>query len=450
MIRYASILLLLCAASCATQPQAPQAPADLQKWRTRFSVLAEKNLGKVYNGDLDGYVAAVRSETKVDDWVSQLVAGDLVYRVSPVAATPFHQAALKLAPTEGVLHLELAYDYQRAGDCNRAIPEWQAADKLRALGGPATAIAAYCFFRVGRIDEALALWDRIQWPANRIALDFALAEMAMGTQALDTHIQALAKARRGDDKAFNTLIGNALDWKRDWWNSSESREAFDVVRALAKELKPADLQLARELDCANEVIAAKNSAAVPDILRRYRFVIEGGELPKNSEVAKYLFSRISYLDAFPKQELLDRHRATLDARARSAEGDIAALEILAFLQVSVRDKAGLKASDELGWRRYHVAKFAVSRVLGSYGNDDGWKSGGEALLAEALNEFPEQAELHKLRYEKFPPPVAERQQYLMQWLFAEYAGVTRNIVGTRTSTPLASVVHTLRKNREGR
>ena len=73
-------------------------------------------------------------------------------------------------------------------------------------------------------------------------------------------------------------------------------------------------------------------------------------------------------------EVLRRHGAELQARARSEAGDLPALEMLAYLQVSVGDQAALKASDELGWRRYRVAKFAKSRLIGALSDEQEWNA----------------------------------------------------------------------------
>jgi len=429
-----------------------QAPADAQRWKAVFRTIAEKNEPKLMVGDIDGFVAAIRSAVNDTDWVSQLVAGDAVYRASPLAAIPFHEAAAKLAAGEGMPQLELAFDYQRTGHCDRAIPAWEAADRLGVLTSPATAVAAYCFFRVGKIDEALALWSRVQWPRHRVSLDFALSEMAMGSLALEVHTKAYAEARAGDEKALGKLIENALDWRKDWWNTGVNPAALDAARELAKTIRPADVRLHRELDCASESSTAKDSASLLDVLRRHRFLIEDGELPKSSEVAKFLFARIDAMKAAPLGDLLDRHRSSLETRARSEDGDVAALEILAFLQAQARDYAGLKRSDELGWRRYHLAKFAASRLMSALNDKQEWSTRGETLLKEAIKDFPEQALLHKLRYEMFPPLPSERDRYLMEWLFAEYAGLSRSLsgIGIPTSTTLASVVLTLRKRREER
>lgn len=422
-------------------------PQEVQRWRTAFQAITDQNEQRLLTGDIEGYVSAIRSAVKADDWVSQLVAGDAVYRISPAAALPFHEAAAKLAPSEGLPHLELAFDYQRAGQCERAILAWQTADRFRALGSPNTAIAAYCFFRAGRIDEALALWARVEWPRHRVSLDFAIAEMAMGSLALDTHVKAYVLAQAGDEKALKTLIGNALNWRADWWNAGINPKAFDAVRGLAKSIRPSDSRLHRELDCANEASKIKDADSMLDLLRRCRLLIGDGELPASSEVAKFLLARLNAVKAAPA-DFLERHRAALEARSRSAEGDLAALEILAFLQVQARDHTGLKATNDLGWRRYRVAKFASSRLIAAMSDQHEWNARGETLLKEALNDFPQESVLHRIRYEAFPPAPSERERYLMAWLFAEYAGLSGNLVGMPTSTTLASVVFTLRTRRE--
>ncbi len=430
--------------------QSPQAPTDTQRWQGVFKAIAEENQPRLMVGDIDGYVAAVRKAVKADDWVSQTVAGDALYRVSPAAAIPFHEAAAKLAPDEGLPQLELGFDYQRTGQCDRAIVAWQAADKRGALANSTAAVAAYCFFRAGRVDEALALWARVPWPRQRVPVDFALSEMVMGTRALNIHSKSYVQARAGDEKALKMLITNALDWRTDWWNASMNRQAFDVVRALVKNTRPNDTLLQRELDCASDAGAAKDADTVKGVMRRCHFWIEEGELPASSEVAKFLLARLDAVNAAPAADLLKRFGTPLATRARSNEGDLVALETLAYLQVMAHDQTGLKATDELGWHRYRLAQFATSRVAGAAADEAEWSAHGEALLKEALVDFPDQALLHRFRYEFFPPKPSELERYLLEWVVAEYAGLTANmkVGGLPTSTTLSSLTFTVRKRRE--
>jgi tetratricopeptide (TPR) repeat protein len=432
--------------------QAPGIPSDMSRWQAVFKAVDEKNRPKVMAGDFDAYLAAIREAVKTDDWVSQLVAGDALYPISPAAAIPFHEAAAKLAPGEGLPQLELAYDYQRTGQCEQAITAWQAADRLQWVRGSVNAVAAYCFFQAARIDEALDLWDRVPWPSGRRAVDVALSEMALGGRAIGVHIRAMALARGGDERAFRTLVANALDWRLDWWNTGFNPEAFDAVRALAKTVRPLDGRLHRELDCAQEATPAQDAQALLGVLRRCRLLIEGGELPASSAVAKYLLTRLDALRAVATDDLLRRHGAALDARARSEEGDLAALEMLAYLQVRARDYDGLAASDELGWKRYRVAKFAASRVAGTMRGKQDWDAPILALLEQAVKDFPQDAFLHRLRGQGPLPPVGERERPALEWLLAEYAGLSAGPMdlGIPSSRTLGSLVYTLRKLREDR
>lgn len=448
----ARLFLVLCLAWLTPWPSLAQPrpfEAQVLQWGNVFQGIADRNEQRLLVGDLEGYVEEIRGAVQPDDWISQFVAGNVVYRVSPAAAVSFHEAAARLAPGEARPQLELAFDHQRAGRCDRAVPAWEAADRLGILRSPATAIAAYCFFRLGRIDEAIALWERVQWPAHRRSLDQMLSEMAMGTRALDTHMRAYERARAGDEAALETLISNALRWHTDFWNGKVHRDAFAAARALALTVRPADARLHRELDCAELAIATVDADAVLGLLRRCRFIVEGGELPASSAVAKFLFARLDLAKAVHPRELLPVHGAELDRRARSAQGDVAALEVLAFLQASVRDAAGLAATDELGWRRYRMASFAASRVAGAWGRGPENRGPAETLLREAIAEFPGDANLHWMRFEKMPPAAWESDRYLMEWLFAEYEGLCQlyPVQGVRTSWSLVSVVSRLLHSR---
>lgn len=443
----AVLIGLSCLVPSCAQAQGAREPPGAGQWRSVIKDVMAHNEKLLLVGDVDGFVAAIQAAARPDDWVSLLVAGDGVYSVAPAAAIPLHEAAARMAPDQALPQLELAFDYQRAGQCERAVPAWQAADKLGAVVSPITGIAAYCFFRLGRIDEALDLWSRFQWPSHRLALDRLVAERAMGTKALDIHTRAYAQARAGDEKALGTLIANSLKWRRDFWNESINRGAFQAARELARVVRPADDRLHRELDCADEAISALDAQSLRGVLRRCGFLIDGGGLPTSPDVLKFLFARVDWHKVEAPAEMLRRHGTALDARARSEAGDLPALEVLAFLQASAREPDALKATDELGWRRYRVANFAVSRIAGLARDRAEWVARGEKLLAEALNDFPDVGYLHELRYTQFHPAPAERVRYLTEWALAEYAGLSSSL-GLPSTRTLASVVYTLRRNRD--
>lgn len=437
-------------AAPAAHAQQQREPPGYTHWQSVIKGVMDANAKRLLVGDVDGYVEAVRAAARPDDWTSLLVAGDALYSVAPAAAISLHEAAARLAPGEGMPILELAFDYQRTGQCELAADAWKAADRFGALYSPVPGIAAYCFFRLGRIDEALALWSRVHWPSHRVPLDRLVSERAVGTQAQDIHNRAYAQARAGDEKAFGVLVANALKWRPDLWNERVHRQAFDAARELARQVWPSNARLHRELDCVDEVLSAFEADAVRGVLRRYGFLVDDGGLPLSPDVTRFLFARLDRFKLESTAELLRRHGPALDARARSEAGDLPALEVLAFLQVSSRDLEALKATDDLGWRRYRVAKFAVSRMAGLTRDPAAWESHGRQLLDEALKDFPGEAYLHELRYTRWDPPPSQRERYLVEWALAEYEGLSTTLLLLPSTRTLVSVVRALHELRQGR
>jgi hypothetical protein len=288
----------------------------------------------------------------------------------------------------------------------------------------------------------------VDWRAHHTALDRAIHAVFGGPAPLRTHALLAARARGGEVPALGELIANALDWRVDWWNAEPNPEALDAVIALAAARRAPGDALLRELGCARRVVVAAAAPAVRSALEGAALLLPPHPYPTSSEVGKYLVERVVALGLAEAGTLLGRFGAELTARAQSAAGDRAALEGLAFLQVRARDEAGLARSDELGWRRYRIQEFALSRVTGLLVREDAaTKAQGRTLLAEALREFPDEARLLGLDFGVHPPGSTAREAALVRLILAEYRGLQN---GERTARALRALVEALAKERPPR
>ena len=157
-----------------------------------------------------------------------------------------------------------------------------------------------------------------------------------------------------------------------------------------------------------------------------------GSLPKDYDIARQLLQKMIDLELDTPKQLLLRFGPDLKSRANSAAGDLGALEILAALQIRAEDKAGLAESDELGWKRYHSARFAKSRVLGAIlalqpSKTDANKpellkldAASSVLLAQAATEFPNEAILLNLQLKYQTLDRQQRLDMLRRLVTSEY------------------------------
>lgn len=436
---------VLWAASLAA-PAAADPRESIQRWSKALAPVAAQERARVLRGDIDGYVEALRRRTDAKQWASLFVAGNLVYDAAPEAALELHEAAARLAPDAGLVQLELGYDHQRLGRCDRAVTAWSNADRLGALRSPATGLAAYCFFKLNRLDEGLALWRRVDWRSHHTGLDVAIHAVFGGPSPLRTHALAYGRARAGDERALRELIGNALDWPTDWWNAAPHPDALDAVSALAIDLKGKAHPVAREVECARRVVGATQAPAWRTVVEGCRLLLEPHPYPVTSEVGKYLVDRGITLGVLDARSLLARFGGELSSRAQSTPGDKAALEVLAYLQARARDDAGLARSDEMGWHRYRLPEFALSRVAGLLLSDDAAaKTQGRTLLAEALRDFPGDSRLLRYSFVVSPPQKADREAALVRLILAEYDGLRNDDM--RTARALREFVTALAQSR---
>jgi tetratricopeptide (TPR) repeat protein len=431
----------------ASAPGVAAEPGDaIPRWSGTLVPLAARERPRLLRGDLDGYVDAIRRATDPKEWASLFVAGNLLYDVAPATALELHEAAAALAPDVGEIQLELGYDHQRLEQCDRAVVAWSAADRLGALKSPAVGLAAYCLFKTGRLDEGIALWRRVDFRAHHTGLDRAIHAVFGGPAPLRTHALLHARARGGDPRALRELIGNALDWRIDWWNAASQADVLDAVAALTADLRGKTDALAREVDCARRVAGATQAPAVRTAIESCRVLLDPHPYPVSSEVGKYLVSRTVELGLLDGATALARFGGELASRAASGPGDRAALEVLAFLQVRAQDAAGLARSDELGWRRYRLPEFALSRVAGLLLADDAAvKTQGRVLLVEALRDFPEDARLLRYDFVLNPYQGPPREAALLRLILAEYHGLQND--DTRSARTLRAFVIALAQAR---
>ena len=439
----ASILLIVGLAS-VPRPAESEPRESIQRWSRTLGAIAKSERPRLYRGDLDGYVDAIRRRADAKDWASLLVAGNFLYDVAPDRALELHEAAAGLEPDAGEVQLELGYDYQRRGQCDRAAAAWSHADRLGTLKSPATGLAAYCSFKLGRLDEALALWQRVEWRSHHTGLDVVIHAVFGGPAALRTHALLMARARAGDERAQRELVWNALDWRIDWWNAEPDPDALAAVASLLSDLQGKDSATTRQFECARRMLAAETAEA-RTTLESCRLLVAPHPYPVSSEIAKSLVHRGVAVGVLDVSTLLTRFGAELATRAQSASGDKSALEVLGYLQARTQDEAGLAQSNELGWRRYRIPEFATSRVaLLLLSEDAAAKAQGKTLLEQALRDFPDESRLLRYDFVLNQPQGPDREAALVRLILAEYHGLH---VGDRTARALREFVTALAKAR---
>ncbi len=176
---------------------------------------------------------------------------------------------------------------------------------------------------------------------------------------MSRRMELLDKIHAGDDSPLEKLIFLDLNFDEDWWNKSVNVRALKTDLTLAKKILAKDEERFAELGCYARLTTEGLEAAdiKSNLLAGALLIGEHGQLPKNSLVAQELTELVVSKNIETGEQLLQRHQAVLESRAKSATGDADALNLLCYLCVASKD-ARLAEFDKYGWERYGEERFA--------------------------------------------------------------------------------------------
>ena len=397
-------------------------------------------------GDAAAALARVRGIVDERNWVDLLALANMTWVSNPAESLQWHQQAYAMSGHSDDVLLELAYHYTRRDECAQAVEAWAALDRAGKVGGYMPMLAGYCHLKLGQDAEAFRMFDRAQVGGHDGRFEQVLGELwgpKPSVMRFADNLSALKAS--GDGAAFDQAILLAF--------GMEGHERGLALSSLADAAAPHARALhgaAADLDCLRPVFSLeltdtsardyldppadadyfeteakyeKARAALKDAwtkqLDACGLVTAGHALPSSSSLARALVALVDSEKIATPEDLLARHGKALDARARSQEGDLQALELLAALQARTTSP-DLAGSDELGWTRYRRASFAASRVIGLLLKDKAPTPEALATLDRAHQDFPDDANLLQfwLQYGKPTPEQARagwRALALMQF-----------------------------------
>jgi len=117
------------------------------------------------------------------------------------------------------------------------------------------------------------------------------------------------------------------------------------------------------------------------------------------------------------------------------------VEVLAYLYSVGIDHAKLREVNDVGWRRFGLEKFAASYLIGADPSSDDY----DALLSEALSDFPNSSLLNKFQMARAANTAGERDAMIL-YVGSEFANVRENWSGPyRLSDYMASLAYELER-----
>ena len=429
----ALILATLVPMAAATRDRAPDA-RRMEAITRKLEAVQAQAADDYLKGDAAAALARVRGIVDERNWVDLLALGNMTWVSNPAESLQWHQQAYALSGQSNDVLLELAYHYTRRDECTQAVDAWAVLDRAGKVGTYMPMLAGYCYLKLGRDADAFRMFDRAEVGGHDGRFEHVLGELWGPRPAMirfADHLSALKAS--GDADAFAQALLLAF--------GMEGHERGLALSSLAEAAAPhaAGLQAgAADLGCLRPVFAiemkdtsARDYLDPPDgadyfeIEAKYEkaraalkdawvkqldacgLVTSGHPLPANSALARVLVAWADSEKIATPEDLLARHGKDLDVRARSQDGDLQALELLAALQARTTSP-DLAASDELGWTRYRQANFAASRVIGLLLRDKAPTPETLAMLERAHQDFPDDANLLQfwLQYGKPTPEQA--------------------------------------------
>lgn len=349
----------------------------------------QDNMG--YTGRLAEALASEVAYAEKGGAARRFVVANRLWALSPALSEQLHRSADELQPDQPLIVYELALHYTRNDDCARALPLWKRLKTVGMLPQQATFLFAYCLLATGDERGAYDLVQNSEVRDSHVGAEKMSYAVFGGPDYLTLHDEDYRKAEAGDRIALDRALARAFDWRTDWWNYDQQTVARDALHELMARLWSAQKRERAEWDCLWPLlIDSERKLGVAD-LNGCQILVGAHPYPASSALGRIVLGRLAS-DAEDELDFSDfhaRHAATLRERAYSSAGDFEALRVLAFLQQSVGDEAGLAQSDELGWKRYRDETFARSRIERAHPSSGATPDPAfRGLLQQAMRDFP--------------------------------------------------------------
>lgn len=376
----------------------------------------------VYQGQIATFADRLLSAGDRSKGAHLLQVGNMLYRLDLLTSIKLHEQALKLAPGDRSTLIELGYDYTAAERCRDAVTAW---DELAAGGTPvdgvAAAIASYCHVVLGNFDSAVALWARGDYRSHHVGVEKAIHDVFGRPSPAMTHAEGFRTYSAEGWRGAGKWVRNAIFWRNDWWNQSSNSRALKGIRSVLESGK--DVEALRELAC---VVAMEDLTPTKALEKAMSCGFLDGDqsTPRNSGVAYAVAVRIgnSQLATLEDQwgpELLRRAKAD----------DVEALNLLAAIRASSNAGESLAEVDELGWKQYKLATFALSRLHGlGVGEPKPLPNSLRNKLAGATEAFPFDARLQMMSLVRLHSSGTAYRDAVARLIVAEFHSLSHSSV----------------------
>jgi hypothetical protein len=367
--------------------------------------------------------------------VHNFALGNLLYRTRPDISRALHRKAAEAVPESVMAQLEYAMEEQRAGNCAEAASAYRKVLAAQPQREYLHALYADCLVQLGQYKLAVEHWLKARHDRYHVAIEKQIHEIYGKTAPGQRRGEMLEQFRRGQTELAEAIIWQDLDCDQDWWNSRTDQVSLD--RDLAEIGTALGVQSQRFRELKVWVEAATGKRKLGEGLKELNLLQPpSGAFPESSFAAYHLI-RMALSESLTNTAfLLNTYEAELRRRALAdGASDLKAMEILGFL-ISDQRPDQLAEIDLAGWKRYQLAPFAASYLIGLS------KAGRLSLmtpeLADAVKDFPRHAHVQWLALQearKAGKSGEELAPYIARVITAEYTQLT-GLLGPRDSYKL--------------
>lgn len=363
-----------------------------------------------------------------------------MFQLHPDESYELHKAVAAAHPDQELPNYLWAMEQHRRGEWSGALASYRLASKLMKDYAPTYGLAAECALHIGKVDEALELWNKSEKAQTGTLEEFETEVCRIhGPKPKHREREAfMSKARGGDVEAAIKVIELDLEWQEDWWNSGPNKNFLTVDLKVFSSIQDPERELELALLAAKLATEEIPASKAKELLTEAGLLLRKPDLPSNGRVLSFLLTFIHDHEFASKETLTKNWGAIISSQATKSK-DPEVHNALAWLHL---DDAELESIDLQGWKMTGDARFAAS-YLGTQMQNEKLTLDSPQLV-QALKEFPDHYVVQSLPLGLTPRESPRYRTALIETIKADYKQLPRaGTIPRPSAVPLQQVFEEL-------
>lgn len=370
---------------------------------------------------------------------SQALAS-FMFQLHPEESYELHKAVAAAHPDLEMPNYLWAMEQHRRGEWKGALASYRLASRLMKDYAPTYGLAAECAIRLGKVDEALELWDKSEKAQTGTLEEFETEVCRIhGPQPKHREREALmTRAKAGDFDAAVGVIELDLEWPEDWWNGGPNKNFLQVDLASFAGLKEPGRELELALLAAKLATEDLEPKKAKELLSDAGLLLRKPALPANGRVLSFLITYLHDHEFLAKETLTKNWGALMRDQAKASK-DPELHNALAWLHLNSPE---LESIDLQGWKQTGDARFAASYLSGQM--EAGKLTLDSPQFIQALKQFPDHYVVQSLPLGLTKRESPRYRSALIETIKADYVKLPRaGAIPRPSARPLMQVFHEL-------